>query len=151
MSYLFWVSHVRLLRFLSPIFFPLAVPSCAFDIINHRFTPNDSTESVPPLTLRAPCPDLVIFSPEWYVIRAQRQQSYLEYVCLSHCRQQSPCCRNLRSWSSCPSSFECPDSVKGVGARVRRSIGSPNLRNLTPFLMLDHFHVSKGAVSDSLI
>lgn len=22
------------------------------------------------------------------------------------------------------------------------------LRNLTPFLMLDHFHVSKGAVSD---
>ncbi|KAI6036627.1 RmlC-like cupin domain-containing protein [Pisolithus microcarpus] len=34
---------------------------------------------------------------------------------------------------------------KGVGARVRRSIGSMNLRNLTPFLMLDHFHVSKGA------
>ncbi|KIK93158.1 hypothetical protein PAXRUDRAFT_12811 [Paxillus rubicundulus Ve08.2h10] len=34
---------------------------------------------------------------------------------------------------------------EGVGARVRRSIGSMNLRNLTPFLMLDHFHVSKGA------
>jgi hypothetical protein len=30
---------------------------------------------------------------------------------------------------------------------VRRSIGSMTLRNLTPFLMLDHFHVGKGAVS----
>ncbi|KAL4074479.1 RmlC-like cupin domain-containing protein [Scleroderma yunnanense] len=33
----------------------------------------------------------------------------------------------------------------GAGARVRRSIGSMNLRNLTPFLMLDHFHVAQGA------
>ena len=30
---------------------------------------------------------------------------------------------------------------------VRRSIGTMALRNLTPFLMLDHFHISKGAVS----
>ena len=37
-------------------------------------------------------------------------------------------------------------SSQGAGALVRRSIGSMNLRNLTPFLMLDHFHVSKGAV-----
>ncbi|KAI6109151.1 RmlC-like cupin domain-containing protein [Pisolithus croceorrhizus] len=37
------------------------------------------------------------------------------------------------------------ETAEGVGARVRRSIGSMNLRNLTPFLMLDHFHVSKGA------
>ena len=35
---------------------------------------------------------------------------------------------------------------QGEGALVRRSIGSMKLRNLTPFLMLDHFHVSKGAV-----
>nr|XP_031863610.1 uncharacterized protein CI109_000862 [Kwoniella shandongensis]KAA5530682.1 hypothetical protein CI109_000862 [Kwoniella shandongensis] len=33
---------------------------------------------------------------------------------------------------------------EGVGARVRRSIGSPELRNLTPFLMLDHFRLEKG-------
>lgn len=39
--------------------------------------------------------------------------------------------------------------LQGVGARVRRSIGSMNLRNLTPFLMLDHFHVSQGAVSNN--
>lgn len=36
--------------------------------------------------------------------------------------------------------------TQGEGALVRRSIGSMKLRNLTPFLMLDHFHVSKGAV-----
>ncbi|KAL8868653.1 MAG: hypothetical protein Q9174_004848 [Haloplaca sp. 1 TL-2023] len=32
-----------------------------------------------------------------------------------------------------------------MGARVRRSIGTPNLRNFSPFLMLDHFSVSPGA------
>lgn len=40
---------------------------------------------------------------------------------------------------------------QGEGALVRRSIGSMKLRNLTPFLMLDHFHVSKGAVSVTTI
>lgn len=40
--------------------------------------------------------------------------------------------------------------IQGAGARVRRSIGTAKLRNLTPFLMLDHFHVSKGAVSEHL-
>ncbi len=34
---------------------------------------------------------------------------------------------------------------EGAGARVRRSIGTPKLRNLSPFLMLDHFHVAPGA------
>jgi len=37
------------------------------------------------------------------------------------------------------------EQSEGVGARVRRSIGSMALRNLSPFLMLDHFTVSKGA------
>ncbi|OBZ75233.1 hypothetical protein A0H81_04422 [Grifola frondosa] len=37
------------------------------------------------------------------------------------------------------------ETEEGAGALVRRSIGSMKLRNLTPFLMLDHFHVSKGA------
>jgi quercetin 2,3-dioxygenase len=45
---------------------------------------------------------------------------------------------------SCSYNYRSP---QGVGALVRRSIGSASLRNLTPFLMLDHFHVSKGAVS----
>ncbi|KAI0721664.1 RmlC-like cupin domain-containing protein [Cerioporus squamosus] len=37
------------------------------------------------------------------------------------------------------------ETEEGAGAVVRRSIGSPQLRNVTPFLMLDHFHISKGA------
>ncbi|KAF7312988.1 hypothetical protein MKEN_00983500 [Mycena kentingensis (nom. inval.)] len=37
------------------------------------------------------------------------------------------------------------ETPEGDGALVRRSIGTPQLRNLTPFLMLDHFHVKPGA------
>ena len=37
------------------------------------------------------------------------------------------------------------EQAEGVGAVVRRSIGTPKLRHLTPFLMLDHFSVSPGA------
>ena len=32
--------------------------------------------------------------------------------------------------------------AEGRGARVRRSIGRPELRNLDPFLMLDEFELS---------
>ncbi|XP_022604975.1 pirin isoform X2 [Seriola dumerili] len=35
------------------------------------------------------------------------------------------------------------EQAEGVGARVRRSIGRKELRNLDPFLMLDEFRVSK--------
>ena len=41
--------------------------------------------------------------------------------------------------------FLANEQSEGVGARVRRSIGSPKLRNLSPFLMLDHFTSSPGA------
>lgn len=34
---------------------------------------------------------------------------------------------------------------EGVGAKVRRSIGTMQVRNFTPFLMLDHFNVSPPA------
>ena len=34
---------------------------------------------------------------------------------------------------------------EGVGAQVRRSIGTAQLKNLDPFLMLDEFHVQKPA------
>ncbi|TFK29893.1 hypothetical protein FA15DRAFT_581233 [Coprinopsis marcescibilis] len=37
------------------------------------------------------------------------------------------------------------EQAEGAGARVRRSIGTASLKNLTPFLMLDHFHVGNGA------
>ncbi|KAI9144465.1 RmlC-like cupin domain-containing protein [Paraphysoderma sedebokerense] len=37
------------------------------------------------------------------------------------------------------------EQAEGVGARVRRSIGTAELRNLDPFLMLDEFNVKKPA------
>ncbi|XP_068455551.1 pirin isoform X3 [Clinocottus analis] len=37
------------------------------------------------------------------------------------------------------------EQSEGVGARVRRSVGRKELRNLDPFLMLDEFRVSKPA------
>jgi len=36
------------------------------------------------------------------------------------------------------------ETAEGVGATVRRTIGTPNLRNLSPFLMLDNFYVKPG-------
>ena len=41
--------------------------------------------------------------------------------------------------------FLAVEQAEGAGARVRRSIGVPQLRNFSPFLMLDHFSVSPGA------
>ncbi|KAF2208872.1 hypothetical protein CERZMDRAFT_87446 [Cercospora zeae-maydis SCOH1-5] len=41
--------------------------------------------------------------------------------------------------------FEAIEQAEGAGATVRRSIGTPKLRNFTPFLMLDHFNVAVGA------
>ncbi|KAL7624611.1 RNA pol II transcription cofactor [Parahypoxylon ruwenzoriense] len=34
---------------------------------------------------------------------------------------------------------------EGAGATVRRSIGTPQLRNFSPFLMLDHFSIKPGS------
>jgi len=42
-------------------------------------------------------------------------------------------------------SFLAVEQSEGAGARVRRSIGTPKLRNFSPFLMLDHFSVAPGA------
>ncbi|KAF8426047.1 RmlC-like cupin domain-containing protein [Tirmania nivea] len=42
-------------------------------------------------------------------------------------------------------SFLAVEKSEGAGARVRRSIGVPQLRNFTPFLMLDHFTIGPGA------
>lgn len=37
------------------------------------------------------------------------------------------------------------ETPEGAGALVRRSIGTAALKNISPFLMLDHFAVSEGA------
>lgn len=41
--------------------------------------------------------------------------------------------------------FLATEQAEGAGARVRRSIGTPQLRNFSPFLMLDHFSIRPGA------
>ncbi|KAI1400721.1 RmlC-like cupin domain-containing protein [Hypoxylon fuscum] len=41
--------------------------------------------------------------------------------------------------------FLAAEQAEGAGARVRRSIGTPQLRNFSPFLMLDHFSIKPGA------
>lgn len=41
--------------------------------------------------------------------------------------------------------FLAIEQSEGAGARVRRSIGTPQLRNFSPFLMLDHFTIKPGA------
>jgi redox-sensitive bicupin YhaK (pirin superfamily) len=41
--------------------------------------------------------------------------------------------------------FEAIEQAEGAGATVRRSIGTPKLRNFSPFLMLDHFSIAPGA------
>ena len=41
--------------------------------------------------------------------------------------------------------FLAIEQSEGAGARVRRSIGGPQLRNFSPFLLLDHFSSSSLA------
>ena len=52
---------------------------------------------------------------------------------------------NMTSPRGIAKTFLAIEQSEGAGARVRRSIGTPNLRNLSPFLMLDHFTISPGA------
>ncbi len=52
---------------------------------------------------------------------------------------------NMTSPRAIQKAFLAVEQSEGVGARVRRSIGTPQLRNFSPFLMLDHFSVSPGA------
>ena len=52
---------------------------------------------------------------------------------------------NMTSPRAIQKVFLAIEQSEGVGARVRRSIGTPQLRNFSPFLMLDHFSVAPGA------
>lgn len=52
---------------------------------------------------------------------------------------------NMSAPRSIRKAFLAVEQAEGAGARVRRSIGTPQLRNFSPFLMLDHFSVKPGA------
>ena len=53
--------------------------------------------------------------------------------------------RNMTSPRKVHQAFLAIEQSEGAGARVRRSIGIPKLRNFSPFLMLDHFTIRPGA------
>lgn len=57
----------------------------------------------------------------------------------------TPPSSNMTTPRTIKQSFLAIEQSEGVGAKVRRSIGTPKLRNFSPFLMLDHFSVSPGA------
>lgn len=52
---------------------------------------------------------------------------------------------NMSTSRAIRQAFLAIEQSEGAGARVRRSIGTPRLRNFSPFLMLDHFTVAPGA------
>jgi quercetin 2,3-dioxygenase len=52
---------------------------------------------------------------------------------------------NMTTPREIKATFLAREQSEGAGATVRRSIGTPKLRHLTPFLMLDHFNVPQGA------
>ncbi|KAL1963853.1 hypothetical protein VTN77DRAFT_7784 [Rasamsonia byssochlamydoides] len=56
-----------------------------------------------------------------------------------------PALDNMATARAIRMAFQAIEQAEGAGARVRRSIGTPKLRNFSPFLMLDHFTIGKGA------
>lgn len=52
---------------------------------------------------------------------------------------------NMTAARTIRKAFLAVEQAEGVGARVRRAIGTPQLQNLDPFLMLDHFNIPPGA------
>lgn len=59
--------------------------------------------------------------------------------------QLPPSSANMSVPRAIRKAFLAAEQAEGAGARVRRSIGTPQLRNFSPFLMLDHFSVAPGA------
>lgn len=56
-----------------------------------------------------------------------------------------PAAANMTVVRAIRKAFLAVEQAEGAGARVRRSIGTPQLRNFSPFLMLDHFTIKPGA------
>jgi hypothetical protein len=58
---------------------------------------------------------------------------------------ESPETENMGLLREIRKSFLAIEQSEGAGARVRRAIGGPQLRNFSPFLLLDHFHTTSLA------
>lgn len=57
----------------------------------------------------------------------------------------TPKADNMTTPRGIQKAFLAREQAEGAGARVRRSIGTPQLKNFSPFLMLDHFTIKPGA------
>ena len=64
---------------------------------------------------------------------------------IPHAIYGAPNTANMTVSRAIRKAFLAVEQAEGVGARVRRSIGTPQLRNFSPFLMLDHFTSSPGS------
>lgn len=76
------------------------------------------------------------------------QSSNLSNITLSHSATSNNNNNNSAEMSvqrTIRKAFLALEQAEGQGARVRRSIGTPQLRNFSPFLMLDHFSVKAPA------
>lgn len=62
-----------------------------------------------------------------------------------HAIYEAPKSANMTVARAIRKAFLAVEQSEGAGARVRRSIGTPQLRNFSPFLMLDHFTIKPGA------
>lgn len=60
-------------------------------------------------------------------------------------QETTPAAANMSVPRAIRKVFLAVEQAEGAGARVRRSIGTPQLRNFSPFLMLDHFSVNTGS------
>jgi hypothetical protein len=58
---------------------------------------------------------------------------------------RSPDSKNMATPRAIRKAFLAVEQAEGAGARVRRSIGGPQLRNFSPFLLLDHFSTTSLA------
>jgi redox-sensitive bicupin YhaK (pirin superfamily) len=93
------------------------------------------------------------------LLAVRQQQQQQQQLLLQQDLQQQQLQQDLQMSSVAASAKFVPRAVaknflaieqsEGVGARVRRSIGTMNARNFSPFLMLDHFKTGeKGGFPD---
>ncbi|XP_031584735.1 pirin isoform X1 [Oreochromis aureus] len=98
-------------------------------MISHPSAPNTNIHTLPPLACYSRLSEQVKFQKKTRSCPAVTTEIF-------------PRTMNVRRVQKTVLSVE---QEEGLGARVRRSIGRKELRNLDPFLMLDEFRVSKPA------
>lgn len=81
---------------------------------------------------------------ETFLSKAAPENSYFEGLALTPSKEVSGD-SNMSVSRAIRKTFLAIEQAEGAGARVRRSIGTSQLRIFSPFLMLDHFMIKPGA------